>query len=159
MRLTRCYCAKKSLTGPHLFLSHVSLRRKKKSFVNNLSWFCDGLRPDRLCSNISIMFNNTYVNLSLSLSFFLVLHVQHMEVSRLPVELELQLPTCTTATATWDQAGSGTNTEAQGLTHWERQVLDSTSSWSDLFPLLHNGNSIVNLILSTSVLCVCSLIS
>ena len=40
--------------------------------------------------------------MSIIFFFFLRLHLQHMEVSRLGVELELQLPAYVTATATQD---------------------------------------------------------
>ena len=56
---------------------------------------------------------------SLSLFFFLGLHLQHTEVPTLGVKLELQLPAYTTATATWDMS------HVCDLHHssWQHQIL------------------------------------
>ena len=55
------------------------------------------------------------------LSFFLGLHLQHMEVPRLGVQSELQLPAYTAATAMWDPS------RVCHLHHssWQCQILNS----------------------------------
>ena len=80
--------------------------------------------------------------------FFLQLHPQHMEVSRLGIDSELQLPAYTTVTAVPNLS------HICDLHHslWQRQILNPLSEARDpalsswrlcwvLNPLSHNGNS------------------
>ena len=79
------------------------------------------------------MSSNSFLVVSFFLSFFLGLHLQHMEVTGLGVKLEVPLLANTTVTATWDPSCACDLTTSHGNTgsptHWARPEIEAASSW------------------------------
>ena len=78
----------------------------------------------------------------LASSFFLGLHLRHMEVPRLRVESELQLPAYTTATATRDPS------HTCNLCHslWQHWIFNPLSEAGDRTCILMDNSRVLNLL-------------
>ena len=80
---------------------HNICPRRNQSFYFLIFGWREDLKYHIGKINCSVFFDSFLSSLGfLFFAFFLVLHLQHMEVPRLAVEIELQLPAYTTATAT-----------------------------------------------------------
>ena len=153
-------------------LLHLPIHRKAVNLLTRDVWFFFNRNllmfqlPDFCCkSYVSWLFPYLFgavsqshlrsdllrksVKWNIFFSFFLQLHLQHVEVPRLGVNMELQLPAYTTATATPDLSHichlHHSYRNARSLTQWARPGIEPTSSlilcWV-LNHLSHNGNSI-----------------